>query len=88
MPCYLPWCRERLGLTPSEQTRAYVQWLVPRELEGRLPGFLSALEAAAPALAVTDIQISLTSLEEVQTRRCPRDYCSIVIEERKRALRV
>jgi len=57
--------KEWLGLEPSDETRAYVQWLVPRELEGRLPDFLAALESAAPSLSVTDVQISLTSLEEV-----------------------
>lgn len=64
-------CREWLGLEPSDETRAYVQWLVPRELEGRLPDFLAALESAAPSLSVTDVQISLTSLEEVHSDNCP-----------------
>lgn len=57
--------RERLGLAPSDETRAYVQVLVPRNLESQLPGFLEALEREAPRLGVTDIQIALAQLEEV-----------------------
>jgi hypothetical protein len=41
------------------------QYLVPRSEEGRLVGFLSELDSQRGALGVTDLQISLTSLEEV-----------------------
>ena len=55
-------------MAPSDETRAYVQFLVPRALEPRLPGFLEALEQSAPQLGVTDIQIALSQLEEVFLR--------------------
>ena len=55
-------------MAPSDETRAYVQFLVPRALEPRLPGFLEALERSAPQLGVTDIQIALSQLEEVFLR--------------------
>ena len=58
-------CRRQLGLAPADETRAYVQLLVPRALEDRLPAFLQRLEAGQQDLGVTDIQIGLTSLEEV-----------------------
>lgn len=49
----------------SEESRAYVQFLVPHALESQLAGFLAKLEAASPELGICDIQMSLTSLEEV-----------------------
>ena len=55
-------------MAPSDETRAYVQFLVPRALEHRLPAFLEALERSAPQLGVTDIQIALSQLEEVFLR--------------------
>ena len=57
--------RAELGLETSEESRAYVQFLVPHALESRLAGFLAKLEAASPELGICDIQMSLTSLEEV-----------------------
>lgn len=57
--------RAELGLETSEESRAYVQFLVPHTLESRLAGFLAKLEAASPELGICDIQMSLTSLEEV-----------------------
>lgn len=69
--------RERLDVAPSDETRAYVQFLVPRALEPRLPGFLEALERSAPQLGVTDIQIALSQLEEVFLRVALQvwDFC-------------
>lgn len=57
--------RQRLGVEPTDQSRAYLQWRIARSLEDRLPPFLGELEASSASLAITDIQISLTSLEEV-----------------------
>lgn len=57
--------RQRLGVEPSDKARAYLQWRVPRSLEDRLPPFLQELEASAASLSIADVQISLTSLEEV-----------------------
>lgn len=49
----------------SEESRAYVQFLVPHALESQLAAFLAKLEAASLELGICDIQMSLTSLEEV-----------------------
>ena len=55
----------QLGLSPSEERGGYVQYLVPREREGALPGALRELERRAGEMGVGDVQISLTTLEEV-----------------------
>lgn len=52
-------------MEPSDEARAYLQWRVPRSVEDRLPAFLQELEASAASLSIADVQISLTSLEEV-----------------------
>eukprot|EP00887_Chlorella_sp_A99_P004766 scaffold4.g4766.t1 len=46
-------------------SQAYMLFLLPKDAEAALPGFLRALEARRYALGITDLQISLTSLEEV-----------------------
>jgi ABC-type multidrug transport system ATPase subunit len=55
----------RLGRLPFDEGRCHLHYLVPREQEARLGGTLSELEAVAGAVGVTDVQLSLTSLEEV-----------------------
>ncbi|KAK9805624.1 hypothetical protein WJX72_008643 [[Myrmecia] bisecta] len=57
--------RNQLGLEPSDETKAYIQYLVPRSKEAALPAVLSMLEADAGEMGISDIQLSLTSLEEV-----------------------
>lgn len=66
LPCTVQaYFKQRLGLDPVDETRAYTTFLVPRDLEPRLISFLGQLECDAPGLGVTDTQMSLTSLEEV-----------------------
>lgn len=57
---------KELGVTaPEAGTGAYVVYLVPKSAEEALPGFLRGLEEHKTELGINDIQISLTSLEEV-----------------------
>ncbi|KIZ04840.1 hypothetical protein MNEG_3122 [Monoraphidium neglectum] len=55
----------RLGLLPFDEGRAHLQYLVPREHEARLGVVLVELEQRRGAMGVSDVQLSLTSLEEV-----------------------
>jgi ABC-type multidrug transport system ATPase subunit len=57
--------RDNLGVAPSEVGRVYTTFVVPRALEDRLAAFLSALQERKEALGVTDMQMSLTTLEQV-----------------------
>ncbi len=58
--------KSELGVNaPEAGTGAYLVFLVPKSAENDLPGFLRQLEDRKSELGVTDIQISLTSLEEV-----------------------
>ena len=56
---------DRLGLKPEEEGRVYISYLVPNDKEEQLVDFLKELEREADKIGVTDIQLSLTSLEEV-----------------------
>jgi len=58
--------KNELGVqAPEAGTGAYLVFLVPKSAENELPGFLQQLEERKDELGVSDIQISLTSLEEV-----------------------
>ncbi|GMH33239.1 hypothetical protein BSKO_01073 [Bryopsis sp. KO-2023] len=57
--------RSSLNLTPREENRAYITYLIPRDLEKALPDFLNKLESEQQRLKITDVQLSLTTLEEV-----------------------
>lgn len=60
--------QDRLGLAPADNTGAYLSYHIPASQAPALPEFLQALEAAGPELGVTDVNIGLTSLEEVSQR--------------------
>ncbi len=55
----------QLELDPVDEDRAYIMFLVPKDREPRLRGFLQCLEARQAKLGITDVHISLASLEEV-----------------------
>ncbi|GBF95818.1 ABC transporter A family [Raphidocelis subcapitata] len=57
--------RSELGLDPAEETRAYTTWLVAKEKEAELVALLGRLEDRSIELGVADVQLSLTSLEDV-----------------------
>jgi hypothetical protein len=50
---------------PIDEGRTLLQYLVGRDAEASLVGFLQQLEAQSGALGVCDVQCSLASLEEV-----------------------
>lgn len=64
--------RDRLGLAPADDTGAYLSYHIPGSQEAALPEFLQELEGAGAQLGVADLNIGLTSLEEVRTplKRC------------------
>lgn len=57
--------KSSLGLEPRDENRAYITYLIPRDCEERLPKFLADLESSRERMHITDIQLSLTTLEEV-----------------------
>ncbi|KAL4859820.1 ABC transporter A family member 2 [Chlorella vulgaris] len=60
--------KSELGVEPADESRAYITFLVPKAGEHALPAFLHTLDARRQQLGVTDVQIGLTSLEEVFLR--------------------
>ena len=57
--------QDRLGLAPADNTGAYLSFHIPATQAAALPEFLQELESAGPELGVSDLNIGLTSLEEV-----------------------
>lgn len=68
--------QEKLGVKPFEESYLYMQFLVPREREADLARFIGDLQAREKELRISDLMISLTTLEEVflkiatQARAC------------------
>ena len=56
---------DKLGLSPADNTGAYLSYHIPATQGAALPDFLQELEAVGAQLGVTDLNIGLTSLEEV-----------------------
>ena len=58
--------KEKLDVdAPETGPGAYLVFLVPKSAQHELPAFLQRLESRRDELSIADIQISLTSLEEV-----------------------
>jgi ABC-type multidrug transport system ATPase subunit len=57
--------RAQLGVAPAEVGRVYTTFVVPRALEDKLAAFLQALQERKGELGITDMQMSLTTLEQV-----------------------
>ncbi|CAM6024303.1 unnamed protein product [Sphagnum balticum] len=57
--------KEQLDVEPKEESRAYTTFVIPRERESQLPDFFRLLEHHKIQLGVTDLQMGLTTLEEV-----------------------
>jgi len=57
--------QDNLGVPPSEEGRMYTTFMVPRSLEGRLGQFLDVLRQNRDRMGITDVQMGLTTLEEV-----------------------
>ena len=59
---------DQLGLSSADNTGAYLSYHIPASQGAALPDFLQELEAVGAELGVTDLNIGLTSLEEVSSQ--------------------
>ncbi|KAJ6814801.1 putative ABC transporter A family member 2 [Iris pallida] len=57
--------RYRLNLDPKEENEKFLTFLIPNEKEGLLMDFFSELEERAEEFGISDIQLGLSTLEEV-----------------------
>ncbi|KAH9540293.1 hypothetical protein CY35_15G104500 [Sphagnum magellanicum] len=57
--------KEKLAVEPKEENQAYTTFIIPRDRESQLPEFFRLLEDHKAQLGVTDLQMGLTTLEEV-----------------------
>lgn len=56
---------EQLELVPTDENKAYITFIIPRDKEAQLPGFFKLLEDRKAELGISDLQLGLTTLEEV-----------------------
>jgi len=57
---------KELGLAaPEEVVGTYIVYGIPKDIEGKLPDFLNLLDSKKTELGILDVQINMTSLEEV-----------------------
>ncbi|XP_077245815.1 ABC transporter A family member 2-like [Tasmannia lanceolata] len=54
-----------LGIVPKEENKAFLTFVIPKEKEGLLTKFFAELQDRERELGITDIQLGLTTLEEV-----------------------
>lgn len=60
--------KEQLGVDPTETGRAYTTFTVPRAQEAQLAAFLHLLAERKRELGVTDVQMSLATLEQARVQ--------------------
>jgi len=80
--------KERLGVVPSEQSGGYLQFLIPKESEAQLPGILKELDDRKKELLIEDVQISLTSLEEVFLSIAKKAELEAAVAEGRKSVKV
>jgi hypothetical protein len=57
--------RERLNVEPKEENKAYITFIIPREKEEQLTDFFAEMQDREEELGISDIQLSLATLEEI-----------------------
>lgn len=65
IPAVQGFFEENLGLKASGIAQTFVEYNVPRPLLPQLPTFFEKLEQIQEKLGISDIQLSMTTLEEV-----------------------
>lgn len=80
--------KQRLDVVPSEQSGGYLQFLIPKESEAQLPGILKELDDREKELFIQDVQISLTSLEEVFLSIAKKAELEAAVAEGRKSVKV
>eukprot|EP01018_Ginkgo_biloba_P024056 Gb_37633 [translate_table: standard] len=57
--------KDRLNVEPKEENKAYITFIIPREKEQQLTDFFAELQDREKELGISDVQLSLATLEEV-----------------------
>ncbi|KAF3783029.1 ATP-binding cassette sub-family A member 3 [Nymphaea thermarum] len=57
--------KEKLDVEPKEETKAFLTFVIPHEKEALLADFFVELQEREQELGISDIQLGLTTLEEV-----------------------
>ncbi|KAM7269434.1 hypothetical protein ACFE04_024931 [Oxalis oulophora] len=64
---YLTWRKfwQRLGVVAKEESKNFLTFVIPHEKEGLLTNFFEELQSREREFGISDIQLSLTTMEEV-----------------------
>uniref|UniRef100_A0A0D6R137 ABC transporter domain-containing protein n=1 Tax=Araucaria cunninghamii TaxID=56994 RepID=A0A0D6R137_ARACU len=57
--------KDLLNVEPKEENKSYITFVIPRDKEEKLKDFFAELQDKTEELGISDIQLSLTTLEEV-----------------------
>jgi len=57
--------REHLNVEPKQENKAYITFIIPHEKEQQLMDFFAELQDREQELGISDIQLSLSTLQEV-----------------------
>ncbi|KAI3807454.1 hypothetical protein L1987_23382 [Smallanthus sonchifolius] len=57
--------KDRLDVLPNEENKSFLTFVIPHDKEGLLTNFFEELENREEEFGISDIQLSLTTLEEV-----------------------
>ncbi|KAJ8764040.1 hypothetical protein K2173_004931 [Erythroxylum novogranatense] len=57
--------KDFLNVSPAEETKSFLTYVIPRDKEGLLLEFFAKLEERKSEFGISDIQLGLTTLEEV-----------------------
>ncbi|XP_042506443.1 ABC transporter A family member 2-like [Macadamia integrifolia] len=57
--------KHRLNVVPKEENKAFLTFVIPHEKEGLLANFFAELQEREREFGISDIQLGLTTLEEV-----------------------
>ncbi|KAJ0615074.1 putative ABC-type sulfate transporter [Helianthus annuus] len=57
--------KDRLDVLPKEENKSFLTFIIPHDKEGLLTNFFEELEKREEEFGISDIQLSLTTLEEV-----------------------
>lgn len=73
--------KHHLGVVPKEETKAFLTFVIPHEKEGLLTRFFGELEDRKTEFGISDIQLGLTTLEEVFLNIAKKAELEIAIAE-------
>ncbi|PIA27922.1 hypothetical protein AQUCO_07400038v1 [Aquilegia coerulea] len=73
--------KSHLGVVPKEENKAFLTFVIPHEKEGLLTNFFAELQDREREFGISDIQLGLTTLEEVFLNIAKKAELEIAVAE-------